>query len=359
MKIIHCADLHLDSTIGGLTTEKSRLRKEEILHTFERLCEYATLNKVSVVLICGDLFDSDKITLKTKERIFAAIKKCNNTEFLYLSGNHDEKNKFLSLENLPTNIKFFTNDWTYFNYNNITIAGAIIENNDFSILARSLNLSENSINIVALHGEIVGYVSNAKAELISIPQLKDKNINYLALGHYHSYTEGKIDNRGKFVYSGCLDGRGFDEIGEKGFVEIEINEVGKLTNKFIPFASRSFFVENYNVENETNFFEAIDNILNILKNKYQQSSLIKLVLVGEHSADFNIDLYAINEKLKDHFFFVKVYDKTQLKIKLEDFEFDKSIKGEFVRTVLSSKLTEEDKKKVILLGLRTLKGEDV
>ena len=39
MKIIHCSDLHLDSAIVGIPTEKSKIMRDEIVRTFERLCD--------------------------------------------------------------------------------------------------------------------------------------------------------------------------------------------------------------------------------------------------------------------------------------------------------------------------------
>ena len=64
-------------------------------------------------------------------------------------------------------------------------------------------------------------------------------------------------------------------------------------------------------------------------------------------------------KLEDWFFHVKIQDKTTLKVNLEDFENDKSVKGEFVRAVLQSNLTEEDKNKVLACGFNALAGEEL
>ena len=52
MKIIHCADLHLDSRMNAnLEKDKAKERKGEILHTFERMITYAAENGVSAILI--------------------------------------------------------------------------------------------------------------------------------------------------------------------------------------------------------------------------------------------------------------------------------------------------------------------
>ena len=63
MKIIHCADLHLDSQMtANLTKEQARERKREILRTFTRMVEYASKNDVRVILIAGDLFDTRSVS---------------------------------------------------------------------------------------------------------------------------------------------------------------------------------------------------------------------------------------------------------------------------------------------------------
>ena len=57
MKFIHCADLHIDSKIKTLPSDKSKIRREEIIRTFERLTDYAAENGVTAVIIAGDMFD--------------------------------------------------------------------------------------------------------------------------------------------------------------------------------------------------------------------------------------------------------------------------------------------------------------
>ena len=47
MKLIHCADLHLDSKMNRyLTTEQAKERNAELLHTFRRMVSYAKMHQV-------------------------------------------------------------------------------------------------------------------------------------------------------------------------------------------------------------------------------------------------------------------------------------------------------------------------
>ena len=356
MKIIHTADLHLDSKIEGLPADKSKQRREEVLRSFEKLADFASANSVRAVIIAGDMFDTSRVELKVRERVLHAIKKNSQVDFIYLPGNHDEVNFIFEQEDLPVNLKTIGDKWTMFDYGNVAIAGIVLSPLNSRTAFDTLSLDADRINVVTLHGQVVGFKSEEKAEIISIPRLKGKNVDYLALGHIHSYSVGEIDNRGIYCYSGCLDGRGFDELKEKGFSLIEIEDK-KLTHKFVQFSSRVIDEYEYNVDDSISFYQSAENLFNELKAKFSSSSLIKVVLKGEHGADFIVDKEALNQKLNEYFFFAKVYDKTQLKVNVIDYESDKSVKGEFVRAVWESDLSSEQKNKIIACGLSALKGE--
>ena len=89
-KIIHCADLHLDSPMEThMTEEQASIRNTEIIHTFLRLTEYAAKNDVRAVIIAGDMFDGERIKIRTVDEILDAIRRTPNVDYLYLAGNHD------------------------------------------------------------------------------------------------------------------------------------------------------------------------------------------------------------------------------------------------------------------------------
>ncbi len=356
MKFIHCADLHLDSRIDTLPSEKTKIRREEIVRSFERMVDFAVKEKVTAIIMSGDIFDTSRVTLKTKARVLNAISRAETVDFLYLSGNHDEDSFINSVNEFPKNLKFFSDKWLRFRYGEVVVAGVKLTTLNSSTVYDGLSLNENDINIVALHGQIVGYNRAEKAEIIAIPRLKNKNIDYLALGHIHSFSEGVIDERGKYAYSGCLDGRGFDETGVKGFVLLTA-ENGKITSEFIAFSSRILHEISFEVNRYNDYFELREALKNKLNQECDLSDLIKVVLKGEHKPDLEIDVDGLTAFLNEDFFFVKIYDKTELKVDISDYEKDKSVRGEFVRAVLESELDAETKQKILTCGLDALKGE--
>ncbi len=357
MKFIHCADLHLDSKIETLPAEKSKIRREEVLRAFERLCDYATKNCVTAVIIAGDMFDTKRVTVKTRARVLSAITSNPDVDFLYLSGNHDEDNFITDLDVLPNNFKVFEDKWTAFRYGNTVISGVKFTPYNIKSVYETLSLSEKDVNIVVMHGQIAGYKGEQDAEIISLPKLKEKNVDYLALGHIHEYSDGVLDLRGKYAYSGCLEGRGFDELGDKGFVLL--NEVdGEIDYEFIKFSTRQNVVFEYSVLDKPDWIYAKNEIINTLKKNVSTNSLVKVIIKGERKTDFDVDKDGLSQRLNEEFFFAKVYDKTEIKVEKTDYENDKSVRGEFVRAVWESDLSAEKKSKILSCGLNALKGEE-
>ena len=361
MKIIHCADLHLDSKMETLPSAKGKIRREEVLHTFERLADYAEKNGVKAVIIAGDMIDTHKVSQRTRGRILSAVKNAGSVDFLYLPGNHDDENFITGgegAEPLPENLKTFSDEWTYFDYKEAVIAGVALTPVNSRYVYDALKLDEKRLNIVTLHGQAAGYKSAEKAELISLPMLKDKNIDYLALGHIHSYAEGPLGERGVYAYSGCLDGRGFDETGEKGFVLLSA-EGGRLSREFVPFASRTLYEAELDVSAYPDWYSARDALFKEVLSSYPETSLVKAVLKGEHPVSMEIDMEELAARLNERFFFGKAYDNTSLKVSEEDYAADKSVRGEFVRLVLAAGLPKAEADKIILTGINALKGEDI
>lgn len=349
MKIIHCADLHLGSKIESKLMKISSDRKTEVRNSFSKLVDYAEKNEISIILLSGDVFDSDKPLKKDKEFFYNVIKENPNIDFIYLRGNHDSYE--LYNENI-SNLKTFDNSWKCYQYGDICISGIEISKDNYASLYSTLNLDVNNINIVMLHGQISESIGIDK---IKLAKLRNKNIDYLALGHVHSYQKDKLDDRGIYAYSGCLEGRGFDETGPKGFIVLNI-ENKKIISEFINFCCRTINEVEIDISNYKTISEINKNIISKLKSK---NDIYRIILVGDISYDLEINDYDIKSYLNDYYF-VDVKNKTQRKIDISKYQNDLSLKGEFVRSVYyRNDLTNQEKEDIISLGLRTMEGREV
>ena len=196
---------------------------------------------VEAILIAGDMFDTKNISATARNTVLHMITSHPQIRFYYLKGNHDNDNFLSGLEELPVNLKLFGTQWTTYEEaeGKVIISGLELSAENVGAAHVSLVPDARKFNIVMLHGQEAASESKDKAEIIPIKDFRNKGIDYMALGHIHAYKKETLDARGIYCYQGCLEGRGFDECGEHGFVVLDVDvENGKFTHTFVPFAWR-------------------------------------------------------------------------------------------------------------------------
>lgn len=392
MKLLHCADLHLDAKMTStLDKERAKERKAELLHTFQDMISYAVNHDICHILICGDLFDTKNISASARNLVFSEIEQHPDIIFYYLRGNHDTDNFLSGPDVVPDNLKLFSHSWTSYvvekkkiveagdvtideiasveinpvpkkECTNIVISGMELAEDNAKSAYHTLVLDSDKINIVMLHGQESETGAKDKAEVIHLRALHNKGIDYLALGHIHAYKREKLDGRGIYCYSGCLEGRGFDECGEHGFVVLDVDEEKRtVTDTFVPFAKRNLYTVYVDVTGCNSSVEMAEKIRQDLTNgQYRHEDLLKIVLTGALDVACEKNTNYLLSMFSGDYYFVKLYDETTLRVDVEDFQYDESLKGEFVRTVLSAdEMPQEEKASVIRLGLQILNNEEV
>ena len=357
MKIIHCSDIHLDSKMeANLDKDKAKQRKNEILLSFKNMVQFASEDKVEIIIIAGDLFDKNKISVKAKNIVKDTIKANPNIEFIYLKGNHDEQD-FTDGETIRNLKTFNKQTWTSYRYGEIVITGIEFGEKDNYEIYKSLMLNQNDFNIVVLHGQESNYEDKKdKTEIVNLKELRNKNIDYLALGHIHKYKMESLDNRGIYCYSGCLEGRGFDECGDKGFVLLDIQD-NKINTEFIKNSTRNLEEIEVDISGTMTTTEVEAKIENKIQN-IEKENLIKIILTGKVDINSERDIDYLLKRYNNEFYFLKIYDKTTLEINYLDYQNDVSLKGEFIRTILKEDIPEEEKKEIIVTGIKALSGEE-
>lgn len=350
MKILHCADIHLGSKIEAkFPKEKSDERKAEIRAAFNRMVQYANDNDVKVVVLAGDVFDSDRPIKRDKEFFYSVVKNNPHIDFVYLRGNHDIMESYTEygLENL----KSFSHEWTSYTYGDVVITGIESSGDNAVSMYSTLKLEKGKKNIVVLHGQ----TGDAK-DKIQLAKLRNKNIDYLALGHIHTFSSSKIDERGVAVYCGCLEGRGFDECGEKGFVEVEVGET--VGYRFIKNSGRLIDEVAVDVGDTSDLYSACQKVKSFIK--CTAKDIVRVILTGEVCFDAEGLDREIEKMLAHNYYLVSAKNNTVRKLDVNAFSGDISLKGEFYRAVMASDgWSEEEKSAIISCGLRALDGREV
>lgn len=359
MRIVHTGDIHIGSAFVGLPREKAQLRKAEILDGFAKLCGYCKNNGVGAVLIAGDLFDENDVSVQVKNEVFSLIVSANPVQFFYVSGNHDKK---VALPTpVPQNLHLFSHQNGFCQYDlgeNVVLTGADARNFP-AAFSSSLQLDARAFNIMLLHGACVTQTAQVDED-IPLAYLQNKHIDYLALGHIHKPTlqAQTLDSRGKYRYCGCFEGRGYDEEGDRGFFLLEV-ENGKLVHeKFLTFATRKIVSVRVDISACQTYFDVEKAVLSAVRG-VDKNMLVKIVLCGKYQPGLRKDIAMLTEKVKGGFFHVKVQDESRVFVDPKAYEKDLTERGEFVREVGRYAINEDFRAEVLEIGLQALAGEEI
>ena len=337
MKFLHCADLHLDApTESRLPPEKAKERRNELLSAFSRMVAAAKSEGVRAIIIAGDLFDRSNATKRTKKFVTETIVSNPDIDFLILVGNHDA-DVFTGDSSLPENMALLSPD-TVCEYGNVTV----------SAYSDERVYDPDKINVAVLHG--------ADKVDFDLSRMSGKGIDYLALGHYHSYSETPIDKRGVACYSGCLEGRSFDECGEKGYIIIDIDTDAKaVSHRFVPSSIRKIIEIPVDMSDGTTLGRQKELLTDALRD-VSRNDLVRVSVVGTYESGREKFYDHLCDELSGEFYYIEIRDRSVLKIDPSDYINDVSLKGEFIRLVMAEIEDEEERSRIISCGIKALMG---
>jgi len=244
VRFLQFSDLHLDSSLTsgrlGFSPEKVRIRQQEIRSVLGAACQLATERAVDLVLVPGDLFDDESVSLDTVNFVIDHFGRLDPIPVVIAPGNHD----FYSLGSpynselltarrqrpWPPNVKIFTSArWEIWNPPGlpaVSITGmahaAGTPLSDRLVAAGVPRDASAPLQILVFHGSRDN-TDLPSGKLRTLPfsdaELTAQGFAYAAIGHYHE-SANVAEPGGRIVgaYAGCPAGRGLDETGPKSVI---------------------------------------------------------------------------------------------------------------------------------------------
>ena len=242
IKLIHGADLHLDSPFSGLTPEQAAARRQEQRELLDRLARLAREREADLLLLSGDLLDSRRTYRETAQALARSLGSLPCPVFL-APGNHDfygPQSLYAALD-WPENVHIFTSG---------SVRRAELPGLDCVVYGRAFlgpredrsplegfrAERDGRVQLMAVHGEVDG---RGEYGPISREDIACSGLDYLALGHIHQTSGLQREGDTFWAYPGCPEGRGFDELGDKGVLYVEA-EPGSCRAEFVPLCRRRY-----------------------------------------------------------------------------------------------------------------------
>lgn len=326
LKILHTADLHLDSPFEGLSRSKAAIRRGEQRRLLTALADCARQESVDLVLLPGDLLDSTSAYLETGEELVQSLEHMGAPVFI-APGNHD----FISLRSpylrlkMPENVHIFASPELEFI--DLPALGARVYGAGFTEahsapLLRDFTAprEDGVFNILCMHADLTS--PNSPYNPVSTAELAASGMDYAALGHVHKESGLLRAGQTWYSYPGCPEGRGFDETGEK---HINLIELSETDCRLYPLTVASRRYESISVDISDR--DALLAVHAALPDETVRD-IYRITLTGE--TDAPAALTKLYEQLSELFFELQLRDKTRIRKSVWERAGENSLRGLFL-----------------------------
>jgi len=238
VRFLHLADVHLDTAFEGRSAALRGHLRNALRTAFEQAVDCAIDEDVHAVLLAGDLFDDDRLSVATEAFLVDQVQRLDDAgiDAVYVTGNHDPggsgfraakidwPDRFHYVDDRsPTTIELTGSDGDQ--HATVVAAGHVDAHEDTNLAARFPNAEGPSPTIGLLHAHVTSarqVEAHDRYAPCTISDLRAPGYDYWALGHIH--TRQQVDEQASVWYPGNLQGRSPRETGPRGGLLVTLDD---------------------------------------------------------------------------------------------------------------------------------------
>ncbi len=378
VRIIHTSDIHIGVKFGAFG-DKAAAQRQSLLDVFAKIVDTAISSHAHLVLIAGDLFDSNFPSYQSVQFVKMQLAKLNNAS-IYVAitpGTHDclSKDSIYKRENFALDMPYvyvFDNpevtakefpdiDVTVFAKPNVSNKST---ESPVAFLAEAGKQAKTKYKVAMAHGSVQIEGKSAGDDLpITLRDIAESGMDYLALGHWHGAQEFSFGAT-KAWYAGSpeityQEGKG--GLGQGYILEVDIVDSVKVK----PVKVSDKEVEELNIDMQ--IYENRENMYYELEKHASPDKILMVTVSGIIGTDVFIDPARIEQDFERKFLSIKVADNTAFKmeeISAHNYP-EELVVGQFVRIMeqrIKDAKTPEEKKvaeDAMHIGIAELEGKNI
>jgi len=317
LRLLHTADLHLGAPCTWLG-DLASTRQKDFLRTFRRITECCIEHQVDLFLVAGDLFDrpspDPSLVLSVQQECSRLLEHGITT--VLLPGTHDSvwgRSSLYRTDDFPDSIILdhsFSDGPVRHLVNGIPVhlyGSAFRGEKPEELYPFMRRRDAEGFHLGMVHGSLKKapqWECRDKDIPFTLEDLNSWGLDYVALGHYHSYQVMEQGGEVLACYPGSPEGKNFTDPGERFVALVEIDAKGA---RVVPLAVQTRTHASLSID------MSVESSLETLKRRIaglaDENLLLRIELTGSVDAPF--DLRDILAACSDSFFYLDILDRTR------------------------------------------------
>ncbi|HEX5825836.1 MAG TPA: DNA repair exonuclease [Candidatus Limnocylindrales bacterium] len=350
LRLLHTADVHLGARHADLG-EQAAAQRERQFAAFIAAVDLAISEKVDIVLIAGDLFDSNTQPKRSVERVAAELKRLVGAKIrtVIIPGTHDVYDR-ASL---------------YRVHDLAAMAGSTVDDDLVTVLTPDRPSVHLKACDVVVHGPVfatkrapnsplrdlrvagdgraswhVGMVHGSLAipdrtdrdeVVITREEIEATGLHYLALGHWHSTQQGKAGAT-TYAYSGAPEPVSVTQDGAGKVLLVDLDEAAGVRTVQIQdrTVGRTRFEK---LDVDTAALQDQPALIKQLGSRADPDLVLDVRLTGVRPDELDVSIDEVEDQLRARFLKVRVRDMSIPALTSGNLPSPDTIPGAFIRNV--------------------------
>lgn len=379
VRIIHTSDVHIGAKFASFG-KKAQTQRQSLLDVFAKTVDHAISSKANILLIAGDLFDSNfpsytSVTFVKQQfrkleaaGIYAAVvpgtHDCLTKDSIYKREDFTFELPHIFVFDENTTMKEFADiDLTVFARANTSNKS---EDSPIAFLKEASRQASTKYKVAMAHGSVQIEGKAAADDMpVRLSEIADSGMDYIALGHWHGAQEFSFGQTTAW-YSGSpeityQEGKG--GLGQGYILEVDLTDKAgvkpiKMTEKEV----KELRIDMQVYENAENVAYELDKLADP-----HRILVAEIAGVGEPDAILALNPEVLEEAYRDKFFSIKIKNTAAPALSTQtDFAYpEELVIGQFVR-IMRARIdaTSDNEEKKLLqdalqIGIAELEGKNI
>lgn len=362
MKFVLFSDLHLESVFASSTPtrEVARRRRQALRDTLLKIMNLVEQVRADALLCGGDLYEHDRFTPDTGAFLSNVFARIEPVPVFVSPGNHDwygPRSLYRTVGWSPNVHIFAESELRPVGLQDgLTLWGAAhrAPANTPGFLD-GFTVDRGGINLALFHGSERGWFSEQERGKephapFDAEQIERAGLDHAFLGHYH-----RPRDHAKFTYPGNPDPLTFGEDGLRGAVIITVEQDGRVQRERVSVAETEVHDVNVDVTGCSSLQDVRGRVREAIVGI---RGFGRVTLNGDLASDIDLrpgDVSSVESSLES---LVVAPGELRVAYNFESIASEQTVRGEFVREVSAQNLPQEEKRRILVTGLRALDGRD-